>query len=78
MLNKDIDFEEGVIRVREKKEWGFKPKGKEIRDVPLTDGLLDLLRERSKSATHKLIFPSPAHSKSPKLHPGAVRTTSSW
>ena len=67
---KDIDFEEGVIRVREKKEWNFKPKGKEIRDVPLTDGLLNLLRERSETATSKLVFPSPAHSKSPKTHPG--------
>lgn len=32
---KDVDFAEGVIRVREKKEWNFKPKSKEIRDVPL-------------------------------------------
>jgi integrase len=69
---RDIDFEEGVIRIREKKEWNFTPKGKEIRDVPLTDGLLDLLRKRSKTATNKLIFPSPAHSKSPKEHPGGV------
>jgi hypothetical protein len=58
---KDVGFAEGVIRVREKKEWNFKPKSEEIRDVPLTDGLLDLLGERSKTATNRLIFclPSP-------------------
>jgi integrase len=69
---RDIDYEAGIIRVLEKKHWNFKPKGKEIRDVPLTDTLLALLSERAKTAKGKLIFPSPTHSKAPKAHPGGM------
>lgn len=66
----DIDFKEGIVRVREKPQYGFKPKGKEIRDVPIPDGLLKALAERKKTAKAKLLFPSPAHWKTPKSLPG--------
>lgn len=54
----DIDFHAGTHSVRKKKEWEFQPKDHEEREIPLNDGLLELLhahRERHPEA--RLIFP---------------------
>lgn len=59
----------GTSSVRRKRAVGI---GHCISGGTLTDGLLDLLREGSKTATNRLIFPSPAHSKSPNTRPGGI------
>jgi integrase/recombinase XerD len=45
--------------VREKPEWGFKPKGRKERKVPLPDSLAEELREHVKTLSGTLLFPHP-------------------
>ncbi|MFI5110210.1 MAG: tyrosine-type recombinase/integrase, partial [Terriglobales bacterium] len=71
----DIDFELGVVRVTRKEKtrsraWKFQPKGKAVRSIPVPDSLLKILRARRQNATGELVFPSPAHWKSPNARPG--------
>lgn len=54
----DIDFEDGIFVVRENLEYGFNPKDCEEREIPLHDGLVAMLRERKKTSTTDLIFPT--------------------
>lgn len=41
-----------------------------VRSIPVPDSLLTILRAREKTATGELVFPSPAHWKSPQARPG--------
>jgi integrase len=55
---KDINFQNHTITVKEKLEFGFKPKDSEEREVPVPDALLKQLRERwNKRKDDKVIFP---------------------
>jgi integrase/recombinase XerD len=54
----DIDFEDGIFTVHEHPEFGFTPKDKEEREIPLHDGLVAMLRERKAISTTDLIFPT--------------------
>jgi integrase len=54
----DIDFEDGIFTVHEHPEFGFVPKDKEEREIPLHDGLVKMLRERKKASITDLIFPT--------------------
>lgn len=54
----DIDFEDGIFTVHEHPEFGFVPKDKEEREIPLHDGLVQMLRERKAVSTTDLIFPT--------------------
>jgi integrase/recombinase XerD len=54
----DLDFDAGTYSVRKKVEWKFQPKDYEEREIPLSDGLLDLLRgHRQRHPEGRLIFP---------------------
>jgi integrase/recombinase XerD len=75
----DIDFDLGIVRVTRKEKtrsraWKFQPKGKAVRSIPVPDSLLKILRDRAKTATGELVFPSPAHWKSPTAKPGGKPT----
>ena len=51
-----IDFERGKLRVRGNRQYGFKVKDKEQRDVPIEAGLLERLREaRKKNPLQRLV-----------------------
>jgi integrase/recombinase XerD len=70
-----IDFDLGIVRITPKmktrsRAWKFQPKGKALRSIPVPDSLLKILRAREKAATGELVFPSPAHWKSPQARPG--------
>jgi len=54
--------------------WKFQPKGKAVRSIPVPDSLLKILRDRAQHATGELVFPSPAHWKSPLAKPGGKPT----
>lgn len=58
----DIDFGRRCVRVTEKKEFGFKPKDKEEREIPVSSVLLDTLREyrnrQPRTNLHNLVFPT--------------------
>jgi integrase/recombinase XerD len=47
--------------IREKEQWGFKPKGRKERMVPLPASLIEDLREAQKTSTNSLIFPHPTN-----------------
>ena len=53
----DIDFQDGIYNVTMKKTWN--PKGYKEREIPIPAHLVEALRERKKTATSKLIFPTP-------------------
>ena len=54
----DLNFEAGTYSVREKPEYKFKPKDHEEREIPLSDGLLSILRAyRERHPKDRLIFP---------------------
>lgn len=55
----DVDFKQKTITVLEKKQWGWEPKDKQERTVPIPDSLVELLKVRK--ALHPdgwLIFPN--------------------
>jgi integrase/recombinase XerD len=59
----DVDFSSRVVRVTAKPRWGFKPKNKEEREIPVPASLLAELaahRERQKDRPNprNLVFPS--------------------
>lgn len=55
----DINFDAHTVSVKEKPEFGFKPKDAEEREVPVPDALLKTLRERRRVyADARLIFPN--------------------
>ncbi len=61
---RDIDFQNQAIRVTAKPQYGFKPKNKEEREVPVPQALLDLLvNHRQQLAPHAngLVFPTSKH-----------------
>ncbi len=55
----DVDFRQKTISVLQKRQWGWEPKDKEERTVPIPDSLVELLKVRK--AMHPdgwLIFPN--------------------
>ncbi len=55
----DVDFKSKTISVLEKPQWGWKPKDKEERTVPVPDSLLELLKVwQSMHPDGWLIFPN--------------------
>jgi integrase/recombinase XerD len=58
----DIDFVRKCVRVTEKKGFGFKPKDKEEREIPVPATLLNALKEyksrQSGANEHNLVFPT--------------------
>jgi integrase/recombinase XerD len=48
-----------ILLIREKKQWGFKPKGRKERQVRIPDFLASKLLEAQKTRTSSLIFPHP-------------------
>jgi integrase/recombinase XerD len=56
----DIDFERSIVTVRENKEFGFKPKAYKGRFIPISSGLLTLLKawKEQSDRTCGLIFPT--------------------
>jgi len=55
----DIDFQHRIFTVSAKPEWGFAPKSHEIRQIPLPEDLVTMLKTRKKQhADCKLIFPN--------------------
>jgi len=48
-----------ILLIREKKQWGFKPKGRKERQVRIPDFLASKLLEAQKTSTSSLIFPHP-------------------
>ncbi|MEO6803561.1 MAG: site-specific integrase [Granulicella sp.] len=56
LMWRDIDLENGVLRVRSKPEYKFKVKDKEQRDIPIPGDLLEKLREyRKHNPSRKLV-----------------------
>ena len=54
----DIDFENRLIRIRPKEDW--ETKTKDSRNVPMTDKVFEILKERKKvSKGEKVVFVSP-------------------
>lgn len=75
----DVDFDLGIVRVTPKEKtrsraWKFQPKGKAVRSIPVPDSLLKILSARAQNATGELVFPSPAHWKTPLAKPGGKPT----
>lgn len=52
----DIIWNEGVIRIQPRPEWGYVPKKHHCRDIPLQDDLLKELRERKLTSKSPLVF----------------------
>lgn len=52
----DIDFQGGFIRIVERPEWAWKPKKYHFRLVPVSDGLLEQLRQRQLTSKYALVF----------------------
>jgi integrase/recombinase XerD len=60
---RDVDFQNHVVRVTAKPQWGFKPKNKEEREIPIPEALLTELKahKEQQSAAQKtsnLVFPT--------------------
>jgi integrase len=53
----DIDFQDGIYNVTIKKTWN--PQGYKEREIPIPAHLVEALRVPKKTATSKLIFPTP-------------------
>jgi integrase len=54
----DLDFKDAIFNVTAKAHW--RPKDLAEREIPIPDYLIEALRERKKTATSKLIFPTPS------------------
>jgi integrase/recombinase XerD len=55
----DIDFDQKIVRITAKPQWGWRPKDCEERRVPIPGWLVDLLKRLQKSDGHtSLIFPN--------------------
>jgi integrase/recombinase XerD len=49
----DVDLRHGMLKVTSKPEHGFKPKNRQERSVPVSEGLMNLLKEhRTRSRKH--------------------------
>ncbi|HEY6349261.1 MAG TPA: tyrosine-type recombinase/integrase [Candidatus Angelobacter sp.] len=60
---RDVDFQNHVVRVTAKPQWGFKPKNKEEREIPIPEALLTELKahkQRQSAAENasNLVFPT--------------------
>jgi integrase/recombinase XerD len=60
---RDVDFRNRVVRVTAKPRWGFKPKNKDEREVPVPGSLLAELkahqeRQGGKANPNNLLFPN--------------------
>jgi integrase/recombinase XerD len=53
----NIDFQAKTFEVREHREFKWTVKDHEERFVPVSDSLIELLRERHRETKHRLIFP---------------------
>ncbi len=63
LIWRDVDFRHSTVRVIAKPRWGFKPKNKEERAVPLPTAMIEelrKLRERQSGAPADLVFPNSA------------------
>ncbi len=61
LIWRDVDFRNSTVRVTAKARWGFKPKNKEERAVPLPSAMIEelrKLRERQSGAPADLVFPN--------------------
>jgi integrase len=54
----DIQWKEGKLAVSAKPELGFRPKSYEERSVPVPMALIKALRERQRTSTSRLVFPT--------------------
>lgn len=69
MTAQDIDFEDRLVHVHAKPEWGWKPKDKEERSIPVSDDLLHKLRALIESRPQqRLLFPLSTDPKKPDGH----------
>jgi integrase len=66
----DINWKEGKLAVSTKPELGFTPKSYEERSVPVPMGLIAALRERKKTSTSLLVFPTAPHPTRPDYGKG--------
>jgi integrase/recombinase XerD len=57
----DVNFQHNLLRVVERPEYAFKPKSHEIRDVRVPKTLIYALKERRKTSTSPLVFPTAPH-----------------
>ncbi len=59
---RDVDFRNHVVRVTAKAQWGFKPKNKEEREIPVSSSLMAELKahkeRQSKNNPNNLVFPT--------------------
>jgi integrase/recombinase XerD len=60
-----VDVRRGVLNVKERPQYGFKPKSYEARPVPIPASFMAELKEWKKKATGALVFPTPPHPKRP-------------
>ncbi len=63
----DVDLRNGVVRVTAKREYGFRPKDWEEREVPIPDKLVHSLKNWSKSCNGSL-FVFPNRNGTPRKH----------
>jgi len=56
LLWTDILWNEGLIRIRPRPEWGFFPKKEHCRDIPLSDDLLEKLRQKKLMSKSAVVF----------------------
>ena len=54
----DIDFAQGTIQTRSKPEWKFKTKDHEQRIIPVSDSLLEVLKQHCPTLDGTLLFPT--------------------
>ena len=52
----DIDWQTGLVRIRPRPEYEFKPKKHHVRDVPIPDALLRELKASEENSSSPLIF----------------------
>jgi integrase len=52
----DIDWQTGLVRIRPRDEYEFKPKKHHVRDVPVPDDLLGELKAHKERSSSPLIF----------------------
>ncbi len=53
---KDVIFNEGIIRVQPRPEWGYTPKKHHCRDIPLRAETLEKLKHLKQTAKYDLVF----------------------
>jgi integrase/recombinase XerD len=56
----DIDFNQGIVRVRAKPQWGFSPKNYEEREIPVPRDLMEELKawKAKSNPACELVFPT--------------------